>query len=145
MRVGQAVGVLADDQVPFLQAQHALRFDAEGPQAPRQPGRVQRLPHFGPAAGGHVNFVAQLADEADAHQTRRRAGDPTRAHGQIGKRLILQIDVRQRLQNLAARRAGEIECGAMAGDIHQRAVESPQRIEPQQFAKHAWPSRRWWS
>ena len=120
----------------FLEAQDALRLHTEGPQAVRAARCHQGPPHRSRSARGDMDFVTEFADEPDAQQARRCAGHGAAAHAQERERGIAEIDVRQRLQQPAARRAGQVEGGTMTGDVDETAVESPRRIEPEQFAKH---------
>ena len=49
-----------------------------------------------------MDCVSQLADETDAHQNRRNAGDRAFAHGQVGKRVRRQVDVSDETQDALA-------------------------------------------
>src|ERR1035438_3473862 len=118
-RIGQAGGVLAHDEMTLLQAQHPLRFDAERPQALRQPCPVQRLPHRGRAARGDMDFIAQLAHEPDPHPSRLDASDPGDSHAQERKRTLAQISIGQALKNVAAQRSGSgLETGNWTDSGH---------------------------
>ncbi len=56
-RVGQAVGVLADDEVAFLQPQDALRFDTEGADVKFAAGGQHRFPDVAAVAGRAMDLV----------------------------------------------------------------------------------------
>src|SRR5215204_1576822 len=72
----EPVGVLANDEVALLQAQDALRLDAEGPYAQVRAALHERLPHVQAVGCGHVDLVAEFAGEADApHKAAFDAGD----------------------------------------------------------------------
>src|SRR5215469_13241292 len=71
---GQAVGVLADDEVALLQPQDPLGLDAERGRAQVPAVLQQRLPDVQPVAGRDVQLVAHLAGEADPPQ--HAVGDP---------------------------------------------------------------------
>src|SRR5829696_3303341 len=62
----EPVGVLAHDEVALLQAQDALRLDAEGQYSQVRTALHERLPHVQPVGCGHVDLVAELSGKADA-------------------------------------------------------------------------------
>src|SRR5215211_2258198 len=62
----EPVGVLAHDEVALLQAQDALRLDAEGQYSQVRTALHERLPHVQPVGCGHVDLVAELSCKADA-------------------------------------------------------------------------------
>ena len=66
-RIGQAIGVLTDDYVSLFEPQNPLRLDAEARQSPLRAGVQQAVPEIFAATRRDVDFVAQFADEADAH------------------------------------------------------------------------------
>ena len=72
----RAVGLLADDDVALLGAQHVHRLGAVGRDAVRLRRPPQRLPHRAAVVGRHVDLVAELAGEADAEDARRHAARP---------------------------------------------------------------------
>jgi hypothetical protein len=86
--------------MPLLEAQHALRLDAERPQPVRRPAATsaRHTPAAAPAA--HVNLVAQFADEADAHQ-RAATRDRRLPHAEIRESGFAEVR-RSGLQQLAA-------------------------------------------
>ena len=99
---GEAVGVLADDDVAFFEAQHALGFDAEGADAFGPAGRHQRVPQGFALACRHVDLIAELADEADPHDARRDAGDRALAARPCKGSLRREVDaLADALQHLA--------------------------------------------
>jgi len=49
-RRGQAIGVLAQDQVPFFQPQQPLRLDAKGPMPCRSPELISASHSAGPCS-----------------------------------------------------------------------------------------------
>ncbi len=87
-RIRQAIGVLADDDVSLLQTQHSLGFDAERADAVALACFHQGVPHARRFSAGQVDFVTELADEADAQQAASHAGDVGFAHAEIGKRRV---------------------------------------------------------
>ncbi len=66
VRVGERVGVLADDDVLLFETQDALRLEAEGLDAEFPACFDDRVPHMGPVRARHVDLVAQLSDEPDS-------------------------------------------------------------------------------
>src|SRR5262249_22265651 len=85
VRVGEAIRVLADDDVALLEAQHALGLDAEGPDAQRLSSFHEGVPHMLAEVRGHVDLVAELADEADAQQAAGYAGNRRHPDSEIGE------------------------------------------------------------
>ena len=75
VRRHRAVGLLADDDVALLGAQHVHRLGAVGRDAVCLAGLVERLPDGAAVARRHVDLEAELAGEADAEQPRRHAAD----------------------------------------------------------------------
>src|SRR5690606_36230049 len=65
-RIGQAVGVLPDDDVRLFQAQNTLGFDAERSNAKIAACGQELLPHVAPIPRGAMDFIRKLACEADA-------------------------------------------------------------------------------
>ena len=64
--IGQRVRVVADDQVPFFQAQQTLRLHPKGPRT----GLNQRPPHVLSFPSRHVDLVSQFADKTHPHHQR---------------------------------------------------------------------------
>ena len=81
------VGVLADDDVALLRAQHVHRLGAVRRDAVRSTGLHQRFPHGPTVIGRHVDLVGELAREAHAQNPRRHAGHGAAVHAQEGERL----------------------------------------------------------
>ena len=90
---GLRVGVLADDDVQLLQAQDALGLEAEGADAVLGAGLEDRVPHVLAVGGGEVDLVADLADEADAQDQRRDAGDRRALGVEVGEGLVGAVEV----------------------------------------------------
>ena len=125
--IGEAVGILAHDEMPFLQAQHALRLDPEGTQALRRSRASYSACHTcAAAARGDMDLIAEFAHESDAQQPRRDARDSS-----LARRQIRETTPRPRSTSVKVCRisrlegAGKIEGRAMAGHVHQRAIETP--------------------
>ena len=72
------VGVLADEDVHLLQAQHPLRLEAERADAVLGARLQHRVPEVLAVRGRVVDLVADLADEADAQDQARRRPPPRR-------------------------------------------------------------------
>src|SRR5215210_2653887 len=82
----EPVGVLAHNEVAFLQAQDALRLDAEGPYSQVRAALHEHLPHVQPVGCRNVDLVAELTGEADApHKATVDAGDAPLANPHIGE------------------------------------------------------------
>src|SRR5690349_3008275 len=62
-RIGQAVGVLADDHVAFLETQDSLRFDTERTDAEALARAQHRVPDTHGVACRKMDFVSHLAHE----------------------------------------------------------------------------------
>ena len=75
VRRHRAVGLLADDDVALLGAQHMHRLGAVGRDAERLARGIDRLPDRAAVIGRHVDLEAELAGEADAEEPRRHAAD----------------------------------------------------------------------
>ncbi len=83
-RRDRAVGVLADDDVALLGAQHVHRLGAVRRDAEALADIHQRFPNV-PCLVAHVDLVRELAGEADPHHARRHAGDEALSHDMNGK------------------------------------------------------------
>ena len=106
----EAVGVLADDDVALLETQHALRLDAEWLDAEGLAGLDQLVPQRFAHLRRAVDLVAELADEADAQDAHRNAGERPRAHGHVGECLLREVDVGfDRADQVARARTGEVD------------------------------------
>ena len=126
--IGQAVGVLADDEMALFQAQQALRLHSEGAQPGGQAGIEQRPPNGLSGTGRHMDLKSQFTDEAYPQQSRFESGNPPSTYRQVRKRLPGQVRIGQTLKNLPAGGTGKVEGRAMPGNIDQRALQSPQRL-----------------
>ena len=94
--------------------------------------------HSAPALSvRNVNFETQRGNEASAQHARRHACDAAFAHAEERERRLGQVDVGERLQQLAAPRPCQVERRAMTRGIDERAVHAPARIPQQQFAVDA--------
>src|SRR5262245_62067815 len=69
--MGQAIGILTDDDMPLLEPHHALRLDPERLDAEGCARGRQRVPERFAQARRRVDLVAELADEADPEHARR--------------------------------------------------------------------------
>ena len=74
--IRQRIRVVADDQVPFFQAQQALRLHPKGPRT----GLCQRPPHVLPLPSRHVDLVSQFADKTHPHHYCPHPGHLALAH-----------------------------------------------------------------
>ena len=86
-RIGQGVGVLADDGVLLLEPEHPLGLHAEGPDPGVRARRHQGVPQVRGLVGRDVELVGQLADEADAQDGRRDPGDEALAGVEVAHAL----------------------------------------------------------
>ena len=93
VREGEAVRVLADDDVALLQPQDALRLDAERADAERLAGFGQQVPKRCAVGSRAVDLVAELAHEADAQHPDRDAGERAQAAGEVGEGGGGEVDV----------------------------------------------------
>ena len=121
---GQAVGVLAHDEVALLQAQDALGLHPERRDPQVGAAVHQRLPDVQPVPGRHVQLVRQLAGEADPPQHAPvHPGDPAGAHLHVAERLVRQVDLfGDPQQQLPGIRPGHVHAGVGGrhrGDMHR--------------------------
>ena len=134
-RIGEVVGVLRDDGVALLEPQHALGLDTEGAHA-AAPSSTRPIPA---RALRYGTWISNPSDETKPARSTRASTPATRAfaHAQERERRLGQVDVGERLQQLAAARTREIERGAMTGGVDECAVHAPARVPQQQLAIHA--------
>ena len=104
--MGQPIRILADDDMALLQPQHALGLDAEGLYASGAAGGHQRIPQRLALARRDMDLIAELADEPDAEQPGRYAGDAAEAHAHVGEGLGPRSTSWQTLGQHLARAAG---------------------------------------
>src|SRR5579862_22654 len=134
-RIGDAVGVLADDDVSLLEPQHALRLHTEGPDPVSTTRLVERAPQLSAVLRGRVDLIAQLAHEPDAHEAAGYRGDERLAHAQIRECALLEIEARQCPQDLARRRPGKIEGSHVPGEIDESHGQTPPGGEPAELTE----------
>ena len=96
------IRVLPDEDVLLLQAQHALRLEPERPRS----RRGERVPDVPGLDRGAVELVAELADEADAQEQARHAGDARVAGVEVRERLGRAVELGQAREDVARPRAG---------------------------------------
>ncbi len=87
-----AVGVLADDDVALLRAQHVHGLGAVFGDAVRLARRMDGLPHAPAEIRRHVDLESQFAGEAHAKQQHRHTANPPAAHAHMRPRRT-DIDV----------------------------------------------------
>ena len=133
--IGDAIGILADDEMALLETQHALGLDAKGFDAPCRSRRKQYAPQVQRMFGGHMYLVAQLANKADAHQPARHAGDAPVAQPEIRERSITKIDISEPLEHRARQWPGEVERCMVSGEIDQPHRQAPPGRESGELAK----------
>ena len=139
---GQAVGVLSHDEVALLQPQDALGLHPERLDPEVGAAVHQRLPDVQPVARRDVQFVRQLAGEADPPQHAPvHPGDPARPHLHVAERLVCQVDILgDPRQQVPGRRAGHVHAGV--GGRHRGDVHRPVRVHGLQHVLQPLPHRR---
>ena len=97
-----AVGVLADDDVALLGAQHVHRLGSILHHVVLLPGGVDRLPHGGAEVGRHIDLESEFAGEAHAKQHHGNAADAAAAHAHVRQGRRAQVDaLHQRFEHAA--------------------------------------------
>src|SRR5215472_2518758 len=117
-RPGQAVGVLANDEVAFLEPQYPLCLDPERSNAQVGALLKQGFPDVQAVARWDVEFVAELAREADPPEHAVvHAGDLADPHVHVAEGVIGQVDaLGDPLHQLPGLRTGHIDAGVGGGD-----------------------------
>ena len=138
--LGQAVGVLPDDRVALLEAQDALRLDAEGAHAEVLAGGHQLLPHVQAVRGRHVDLEGQLAGEPDPPEHAvGDAGHGAGADAHVAEGLGPRSTIGEPAEQLARAGPGDVDAGVGGG--HRGDVHLPLRARGLQPALHPLPHR----
>ena len=117
------------------------RFGAVGGDTVRRAGGLQGLPDVQAGVGRHVDFVAALARETDAHDARRDTGHGAGAPRHERKGGIVEVDIAaHRLQQRPAFRPGHGGGGPVVGDagevdLQLRPLGLQPAFEPGQHAR----------
>ncbi len=100
-RLGQAVGVLAHDEVALLQPHDPLGFETERCDPEIGAGLQQRLPQGQGDTGWHVHLIGELAGETDPpHDAAVDACHRPGPHPHVPERLRIEVDIGQTPQQL---------------------------------------------
>ena len=89
------------------------------------PGLHQRVPHVLAVRGGEVDLVADLADEPDAQDQARHAGDVGLLGVQVLESLGRAVEIGQLAQDLPGSRTGQVDRGEALGHVGQPDVHPP--------------------
>src|SRR5699024_5144759 len=107
--LGEAVGILTDNEVTALQPQNTLSFDTKWSNTQILAGFQQGFPDVQTIGSGHVNLVGELPGKSDAPQDGIGSpGDRAGADLHELERLRRQVDVGQ---------PGQQGTGMWTGDI----------------------------
>ena len=147
-RRDRPVGVLADDDVAFLRAQHMHRFGAVRRDPMWAPRVHQDLPHMPRPVSRYVDFIGELAGKTYPRDPRVDASDCSFAHAHERKRRGGEIDIgADLLQHCAALRSRDSDRRPMVGDrsqihVHMRPLGLQPSFHPGEHARCATGSRR---
>ena len=139
VRGDRGIGVLADDDEALLGAQDVHGLGAVGRQAVLRAVLGERFEHAHGVVGLDVHLVAQLAGEGDAEHPRRHPGDLAFLPGHEGEGILVQVDVGDFGEQLAAVRAGQGEGRVVVGDrgevhLQLRPFGLVVQLQPLQYA-----------
>ena len=136
-RMGHGVGILAHDDMSFLQPQYALSLHAKG----LQPGRASCFQDVLP--GGlrsmerQVDFEAKFAHEADPDHPGIGARKFKLPRGQKGHGLAIQFLTKAGLaQNVSRSRARHVKGGPCRPRVDDIDPQSPLGLPPEQVPIH---------
>ena len=129
----RAVGLVADDDIAFLGAQHMQRLGAIGLDAELGAGGEDCIPQAAAEIGGRRHFVGELArkaDAIDAHRIVRRACLPSSTYA--GSASCGNVEIGRELREHFARLgAGDGELRPLLGDRrHEDLVVRPFGLQP---------------
>ncbi|OIQ88070.1 hypothetical protein GALL_300770 [mine drainage metagenome] len=122
-RLGEPVGIVANDEMAHFQAQQALRIDAERSEPGSLTSLHQRLPDVHDTLRRRVDFVGQVGHEAHVDDTRSQSGNLCLDRAAVVQRH--QIGRGQPFQHRSAKRTGDVERAVTAGEVDDGRVQSP--------------------
>ena len=135
-RIRLGVGVLADENVHFLQAKDTLRLESEWANSEVLAPLEDRVPDVLAVRAREVKLIAQLAHEADPEDERRHARDACLARVEVAERLIRDVHVRKPLHEVASPRSGDVQRCQSSGYVHDLGVHAPDRVPPLEPLEH---------
>ena len=127
-RVRLRVGVLPDEDVHLLEAEDALRLEAERPDAEvgaRARGSCPRRARRTGSGSGARSRARRRSRSAGAGRERRRRAP--RFASRYPKRLVRDVEVGEPAHELAGPRAGDVDRGEGAGDVRRSRRRGPRR------------------